>query len=280
METLVRARNLESICFEIKKFKFSAIRKIQIDIVKLFCKLFAEERNTYVSAFVSSRLHMLSTCNGEGDLFHKLITEVYILFATINHPLNTMTHHTNKKTIQKSIDVNQMKNTLTLLRSREETHACIDQLYNLDSAFLWQFVRSSSSEKRFCRNLEYIYDVSNQKILLFAAYNSFYLTFTYSSSIYKNIVFQCMLKIPFLLHEDEAELNVKFHKTCLSYVPHIDASVNTLYTNTHTHSHSHTNTYTQETKTVKFKQNVKKGDTPRFEKVSSDSSYAMKEPMN
>jgi hypothetical protein len=273
METFIRARNLESICFDIKKYKFSAKRKIQIDIVKLFCKFFVNDRNTYIAAFVANRLEKLSMCNGDGDLFYKLITEIYIFFATVNHPINTDYIQAKKKQ-PKSHEVDHMKMRLTMLRTREETIACIDQLYGVDSVFLWQFVRSRSVEKQFCKDLEDIYNVSDQKGLLFAAYDSFYYTYTYNTSIYKNIVFQCMLKIPFLLHEDESELNVKLHKTCLNYVPHIDSSCeNPLHTHTTTKN-------THEIKTVRFKRNLKKCDSPTFEKVSSDSLYNVKQPMN
>lgn len=274
MDTLVTSRNITEICYQIPKLKYSAKKKIVVDIIKLFCKMFIDDKNTYVARFISNRLNIITHIHiDKKDIFYKLITEVYVFLATINHPeCKPRVLNKKKSTRTSSNDIELYKQILILLRNQNETYECICQLYDCHSDFLWKFVRIQTTEQEFCKSLEQMFALSNQKLLLFAAYDTLFNNkYIYNSSVYNNIVFQCMLKIPYLVFEDDLERNIKLYKTCLSYVPKIK---NTEQNNTIENKQL-------DPKTVHIINKKNKKYKPVFEKTCTHlSSHYMNQSMN
>ena len=270
MESLVRARNVESICYQIQKYKYKSKNKIVIDIVKLFCNMFVDSKNTYIAILIDNRLTTLSSDSISTDSFYKLLTEVYVFLATINHPECNPREKTKKTKSTQLTEIDSYKNRLPLLRNKMETYDCIHHLHASSSELLWKFVGVRTPESDYCKALERMYAISNQKVLLHAAYDTFYNTYIFTTSIYNNLVFQCMLKIPYLIYEDDVERNMKLHKACLRYVP----SINNM------EEPNRRDSKTFEKKTLELLKPKKKTIQHVFEKTSAESLPFLKHPVN
>lgn len=125
MDTLVTSRNITEICFQIPKLKYTGKKKIVVDIIKLYCKMFIDSKNTYVARFIANRLNVITNIHvDKKDIFYKVITEVYVFLATINHP-ECKPRDLNKKKKNKtsaSNDIELYKHILGLLRNQTETY--------------------------------------------------------------------------------------------------------------------------------------------------------------
>jgi hypothetical protein len=222
MNSSVLCGDVEQICRLCVKYKCtqSDKNKIKSTIIKIFTNTYAASKNMYIVCFLKTKLSELDLCTSL--VFHKLICEIFVFLGTINKP--------RKAEFDKGFEENASYK-LTQSIDKETRHRCINSMLKASEDFiLWDVVLKNSEHPEYISSLSYLYEQNESKVFLYLAYNTFHeKDLYYSSTIYNKIIIQCMIKLPYLLEENDI-LFFNIYKTCLDYEPNYPNEENLMKT--------------------------------------------------
>jgi hypothetical protein len=219
MERLILDGDIIQLCKFISSLKQTKtdILKVKKVSIKVFVGSLIYSTNMYIALFLEKKLKALEDCSV--TIFHKLCCEILVFLATVNKP-TVLKSFTN----QCDTCVNPQDKFLTALDFTSRIQ-CINTLFkDKHFTFMWDLAIRNSPYTDYIRSLLYLNSISPSKRFYFAAFNTLYENYYFSNTIYNKIIFQCMLKMSYLL-DDENTLQQKMYSTCIQYVPDITQSV-------------------------------------------------------
>ena len=212
MNSLIINGDILSICKLCVSYKHTkaAISKIKVNVVKIFSNTFSGSKNTYIARFLSSRLNQLETCSPQ--VYNKILCEIFVFLGTINKPSSYKG--------DKGFESNPMDKIYSST-GRDVKQRCVNSILRdnrSDDFILWDMVLKNTDQEEYVHSLQHMWAIHSDNTLLYMAFDTFYESHYYSSSIYNKIIFQCMIKLQYL-KEDDSESKLNTYITCLNYEP-------------------------------------------------------------
>lgn len=221
MERLVLDGDVVQLCRHISTLKKTNtdIQKVKKVAVKVFSTTIIYSKNTYIAMFLEKKLKELEDCSNQ--IFHKLCCEILVLLAIVNKP-SVHTPFSNNFDTCSTEDPRDKFLTALDFKTRVQ---CINNLYKKkEFSFMWRVALQNSPYTDYIHSLSYLNSITQKKIFYFTAFSTLYETYHYSNSIYNKLLFQCMLKISYLL-DDENSLKEKIFVRCMEYIPRLQQHV-------------------------------------------------------
>ena len=220
MEKLMLDGDVVQLCRNISALKRTNadIQKVKKVAVKVFSSTIIYSKNTYIAIFLEKKLKELENCSDK--IFHKLCCEILVLLATVNNP----TKHIPFSNQYDICTEDPRDKFLTALDFTTRVQ-CINTLYKQkEFEFMWRVALQNSPHNEYVNSLSYLSSISQKKIYFYCAFSTLYETYHFSNSVYNKLIFQCMLKISYLL-DDENSLRAKIFVRCMEYIPRLETQI-------------------------------------------------------
>lgn len=224
-DILLDNKNISEICYETVKIESSKKPIIIVkNIIKFYMKHIMGSKNMYITIFISSKLDQLISSSYEtesSNIYRKLLVEIYLMLATCNKPILDKTK-SKKIKINENDAENVLLNELNTYRKSNVINSCLNILFKNKTDVLWNVIKNVSDKTDYIASLHKLFIKLEKKELLIEAYNTLSEEgYFYDNSEYKNIIFQCILKINYIYEEmNKYDKHMETYIKCLNFPLH------------------------------------------------------------
>ena len=220
-EEILLKCNVKEICYETAKIESTKrITSIIPNIINFYIKYILGSKNIYHGFFIKTKLINLqkSYDNNDIDIKRKLLVEIYLYLALCNKPVQHTKPKYKKIKIKAEEANNILINELKTTRNDNIIKSSIDSMYKDHTDKLWDICLCVSEIKEYTQAMRDLFNMCRKKELIVEAYSTISrIGLIYSSEDYRDIIFQCMLKINYIYKENDMfDEHMEVYLKCLN----------------------------------------------------------------
>lgn len=220
-EDIILRCNIKEICYETVKIESTKrITSIIPNVINFYIKYIIGSKNIYHGIFLKTKLSNLinSYEKNDIDIKRKLLVEIYLYIALCNKLVQDKKPKQKKVKIKEEEAKNILINELKTTRRENIINSCIDAMYKEHIDTLWEICIYVSEIKEYTQILKNLFEMCKKKELIIEAYNTINkIDLQYSNQDYRDIIFQCMLKINYIYNENDMyDKHMQVYLRCLN----------------------------------------------------------------